>query len=212
MANPWFHFSPCPRASKYWKSLLARTQNSTVKLGEASPSHARTTAFTSPSLEPRVRLKTFASPVRGIRLAGTAGESVAFEHSRGFPPLKAFGMATSSLETSFTTMSPAPATAEAPTHSRSPPSIRETWWRGYWAPSMKTSTGISGEDPPTLGTSTQRLPSGPRRSPGAPKLSPIRSTCGPSPPRALKVHISVSGSWTRASDDWFWYEHVHSRV
>jgi hypothetical protein len=95
-----------------------------------------------------------------------------------------------------------PFTPEAVTHGAAPVTA-DAWRRKYVTFLGAVSTSTCGDGPADAGYSSQGVPSSSTRSPGAPKLIPSRST-GSFTERAdpRNVHISASGSGTRASDVW----------
>src|SRR5262245_55567203 len=65
------------------------------------------------------------------------------------------------------------------------------------------ATFTAGETPPLLGYSSHNVPLSALRSPAAPKFRPSRLIVLLTSLVPKKVHISASGMWIRAMDDWF---------
>src|ERR1051326_4905518 len=102
---------------------------------------------------------------------------------------------------------------DAATHfGPAPPRTADSWRRNHSAPPGATLIGTAGDLPPTLGYSSHSVPLASFRSPGAPRLMPSRFTVPFTSVVPNDVHISASGSWTSATDAWFWYAQMQVRV
>src|SRR5437016_6046256 len=78
------------------------------------------------------------------------------------------------------------------------------WRRNSSGVAGLVATCTAGETPAMLGYSIHSVPSSALRSPAPPKLRPTRLTWPLTSLVPKVVHISASGMWMRAMDDWFW--------